>query len=300
MATHDESRVGWAVALALALALHVGAILLLYSLPLVAAAPIEAPKPVAVHLMLPPESETKDPQIFSELPPNRADAAPRKPEFLSNVTSRARDRVPGGGDDLPRMNGEGDAPSVKLDPNGGPSSAPSAKPEQTPTPQKAESPKDGIRKERQAETMEGLFSPPKPIEPVMHGAGTSDIYQPEMDQPDGNADLFGDISLSTTAWEYAPWLQSFERKVMRGWFAPPAYSYGLLKDGGWGLFQLEVSRSGKVLSLELLGQQGHPALIRNAQSALHNASPLDPLPADFPESTLTVRVRMTYPRVPSR
>jgi len=155
---------------------------------------------------------------------------------------------------------------------------------------------------------------PKPIEPVVqrrtssnvpHGNGspggsTSDIAQPEMNNPDGNADLFGDISLSTTAWEYAPWLQDFERKVMRGWFAPPAYSYGLLKEGGWGLFQVEVSRSGKILRLDLLDQQGHPALIRNAQSALHNAAPLDPLPSDFPDSTLVVRVRMTYPRVPSR
>ena len=284
--------------MALALALHVGGIFLLYSLPLVAAAPPEIPKPVAVRLVLPPE--TKDPQFFSELPPNRADAAPKKPEFLSNVTSRARDRVPGGNDNLPRMRGVGDAPTVKLEPNGSPSSAPSAKPEQTPTPQKAESPQDGLQKERQAETMEGLFSSPKPIEPVVRGRATSDIYQPEMDRPEGNADLFGDVSLSTTAWEYAPWLQSFERKVMRGWFAPPAYSYGLLKDGGWGMFQLEVSRSGKVLSLVLLGEQGHPALIRNAQSALHNASPLDPLPSDFPESTLTVRVRMTYPRIPTR
>jgi hypothetical protein len=126
------------------------------------------------------------------------------------------------------------------------------------------------------------------------------IYQPEMDRPDGNANLIGDVSLNTVAWEYAPWLEHFETKVMRYWFAPPAYSLGILKEGGWGLFQLEVSRSGRVLHLELLGQQGHPSLIHTAQSALSNVSPLDPLPADFPESTLVVRVRMTYPRIPSR
>src|SRR5262249_9438295 len=97
-----------------------------------------------------------------------------------------------------------------------------------------------------------------------------------------------------------PWLQHFETKVMHYWFAPPAYSFGLLKEGGWGLFRLKVSRSGNVLHLELLGEQGHPSLIRTAQSALSNVSPLDPLPADFPESTLAVIVLMPYPRIPSR
>jgi len=311
----NSDRARWFIALGLALALHVAAILLLYSLPFVAAAPAEDRKPVAVHLVLPPETpEAKDPHYFSELPPNRADLAPKNPEFLSNVTSRARDRAPGGGADLPRMKGDGDAPAVNMEKNGAPSSAPSppaTETEKTPISQTAKTPEDGLQKQ-QMKTVEDLFSSPKPIEPViarqmskdeLHGnpgSGGSDIHQPEMDNPDGNADLFGDISLSTTAWEYAPWLQDFERKVMRGWFAPPAYSYGLLKEGGWGLFRVEVSRSGKMLRLDLLDQQGHPALIRNAQSALHNAAPLNPLPADFPESTLVVRVRMTYPRIPSR
>jgi hypothetical protein len=135
---------------------------------------------------------------------------------------------------------------------------------------------------------------------VGSGGVTSDIHQPEMYKPDGNASLMGDVSLNTVAWDYAPWLQHFETKVMRNWFAPTAYSIGLLKEGGWGLFQLDVSRSGRVLHLALLGEQGHPSLIRTAQSALSNVSPLDPLPADFPESTLVIRVRMTYPRVPPR
>src|SRR5690348_12399835 len=97
----NSDRARWVIALALALALHVGAILVLYSLPLVAAAPAPDRKPVAVHLVLPPETpEATQPNLFSELPPNRADKAPEKPEFLSNVTSRARDRVPGGEGDL--------------------------------------------------------------------------------------------------------------------------------------------------------------------------------------------------------
>jgi len=311
MFTPNSDRDRWIIAVVLALALHAGGLLVLYCLPLAAAAPTEAPKPVAVHLVLPPE--TNDPQFFSELPPNRADARPKKPDFLSNVTSRARDRVPGGADDLPRMEGEGDAPTLKLEPNGSQASArssPRSELEQTP----AKTPKEGLEKQRQAKTGEDPLSALRPVDPEIFGqknnddlhkraasgGSASDINQPEMDKPDANASLIGDVSLNTTAWDYAPWVMDFERKVMRGWFAPPAYSYGILKEGGWGLFQLEVSRSGKEISLELLGEQGHPALIRTAQSALRNASPLDPLPSDFPESTLIVRVRMTYPRIPSR
>ena len=315
----NSDRAGWIIAWALALVLHAGGILVLYSLPLVAQGSAEVPKPVMVRLFKESAPETRgkeEPHFFSELPPDRADKAPKKPDFLSNVTSRARDLVPGGNANLPRMEGEGDAPTVRLEPNGSPSAAlslPAPQLKQTPIPRSAES-QGGPQQERQRKTAEGTISLSKPIEPdvprqasndALQGdagsvAGGSDIHQPEMDQPDGNAELTGDVSLNTTAWDYAPWLQLFGRKLMRWWFAPPAYYMGLLKEGGWALFQVEVARSGKVLHLVLLEQQGHPSLIRNAQSALANVSPLEPLPADFPESTLVLRVRMTYPRARPR
>src|SRR4029450_6369168 len=109
----NSDREGWVIAWALALALHAGGILVLYCLPPLAPAPTDR-KPVEVHLLLKEfASETRgteEPHFFSELPPNRADRAPKKPDFLSNVTSHARDLVPGGDDNLPRMEGEGDAP----------------------------------------------------------------------------------------------------------------------------------------------------------------------------------------------
>jgi hypothetical protein len=311
---NDPDRRGWVVAIALALALHVGAVILLYCLPLAAASPTESRNPVTVRLFAPPTEarEPNQPHYFTELPPDRADVAPKKPDFLSNVNSQARDRVGGGKDDLPQMHGIADAPMVKLEKNSNPSSAKSA-PGPEKVAQSEKSTQDGTQKQRQTDP-DGPLSLAKPIEPqvfgqrsndalrrmVASGGVGSDIDQPEMDKPDGNASLIGDVSLSTIAWDYAPWLQDFERKIYRYWFAPPAYSIGLLKEGGWGMFQLRVSRSGKVLSLELLGQQGHPSLIRCAQAALSNVSPLEALPSEFPDSTLVVRVRMTYPRIPSR
>ena len=66
-------------------------------------------------------AETDEPTQFSELPEDRADLRPEDPEFLSNLDSRARDRaVTEAETEMPRMEGESDAPHVALDePSGG-------------------------------------------------------------------------------------------------------------------------------------------------------------------------------------
>jgi hypothetical protein len=131
-------------------------------------------------------------------------------------------------------------------------------------------------------------------------AGNSDIPQPEMDNPSGNAGLTGDVSLNTTAWDWAPWIQRFGRRLMRAWYAPPAYYMGVLKEGGWTIVELEITHTGEVLRMDVLEEQGHPSLIRAATSALRTISPMEPLPADFPEKTLILRVRMVYPKIRPR
>jgi hypothetical protein len=116
-----------------------------------------------------------------------------------------------------------------------------------------------------------------------------------MANPGGNALLTGDLSINTTAWNFAPWLERFRRQLMHQWIAPPAYSFGVLKEGGWALIEVEISRSGKLLRLEVLEEHGHPSLSEAAQTALRSVSPIQPLPADFPEPTLILRARMIYP-----
>jgi len=142
-------------------------------------------------------------------------------------------------------------------------------------------------------------SPPASNSPFTGPAGTtgnSDIQQPEMDNPDGNVGPTGDVSLSTTDWDYSPWLQRFGRELMRNWMAPPAYTMGLLKEGGYAVIDMEITRAGKVLRVDLLAQKGHQTLILSAQSAVRSMNPTEPLPADFPEQTLILRLRMVYPK----
>src|SRR5262249_19897685 len=105
---------------------------------------------------------------------------------------------------------------------------------------------------------------------------------------------------STTAWNYAPWLERYKRQLLRQWAAPPAYELGLLKEGGWAVIDVEISRSGTMLRCELRDQLGHPSLILPARNAVEAVSPVEPLPESFPDPTLILRIRMIYPKLVPR
>ena len=314
MAERNSDRNTWLTAWFLTLALHAVAVVLFRSLP--APMPAKAlPRIEPIRLVFarpsPGARKSEAPHAFTELPPDRKDAAPKQADFLSNVTSRARDRVPGGDDAMPRMQGETDAPMVKMEKDGGASrpATPSPTPqiaEPPPSPRAAESPlrKDAAQQQGGATGFTTSPTAPPASRPApaatphdLAGSGSSDIDQPEMDNPAGNAGLTGDVSLNTIAWDYAPWLQRFGRQLMHRWIPPPAYSIGLLKEGGWAVFEMEISRAGEILHLQVLEEQGHSLLRQASEGALRNMHPIEPLPADFPEPTLILRIRMIYPRI---
>jgi hypothetical protein len=307
----DPNRRQWVIAWSLTLAFHVLVMISLQARGHWAPAPPRETKPEPIQLTFvgpPPASAApKAPTFFTELPADRKDKAPEHADFLSNVTSRARDRVPGGDQSLPRMSGVNDAPSVAMQ-----SGHVDSKPASPPTAQEAQQtlPPDG--KVTFGAPTNAARAPTRPLVLRDPGEsnhsfpnpstapGNSDTRQGEMDHPEGNAALTGDVSLNTTEWEYAPWLQRFGRKLMAAWIAPPAYYLGVLKEGGWTVVELEIARSGQVLRMDVLEEQGHPSLILAATSALHSISPMEALPADFPEKTLILRVRMVYPKIRPR
>ena len=123
--------------------------------------------------------------------------------------------------------------------------------------------------------------------------GMQDIFQEEMHNPGGNAALFGDVSLNTLEWAYAPWLQRFRRDFVRNWVAPYAYYLGLIN--GWTLVELEIAQDGHLLRLDVLGEQGHESLGRQSVASFKATAPFRPLPKDFPEATLILRIKLIYP-----
>jgi hypothetical protein len=308
---HDTRRRTWAIAWLLTIALHALVIVGLQAGPQWASSPPPKAEPEPIQLTFveppPPTNEPHGPTYFTELPEDREDLAPERADFLSNVTSRARDRVPGGDQSLPRMSGENDAPSVAMEPGQA-----EPKPAGTPAPQEAR-PQPGPGAAATPMTPEsavpGATTPPAPREFGRSGSifrdepvspGTSDIRQGEMDNPEGNAELTGGVSLNTIEWEWAPWVKRFSRKLMRVWIAPPAYSFGVLKEGGWTVVEIEVARSGEMLRMDVLEEHGHPSLSNASTIALRSTAPMEPLPANFPENTLIMRVRLVYPKIRPR
>ncbi len=119
-----------------------------------------------------------------------------------------------------------------------------------------------------------------------------------MNKRGGNAGLSGIVSINTTAWKYAPWLQQFRRDFLRSWLAPVAYYMGIVD--GWTLVELEVGRNGGLRRLDVLEKNGHESLHQCSADVFKALSPFRSLPVDFPEKSLILRIRLEYPPVRQR
>jgi hypothetical protein len=281
-----------------------------------------------------------EPSQFSELPQDRADVRPEDPEFLSNLDSRARDRAVADAEtEMPRMEGESEAPHVALDEPSAGAAAEEAAGE------------DGVREEPSTVDAGGDEAnadrdPGEPATRSREGASLAEVlrdydrgrsgdpgageagrsgrpgtgredtirqdpgdepryslrangsayFQEEMNNPGGNVSLFGDISLNTLNWEFAPWIQRFIRDYHRNWFPPYAYgALGLIS--GYQLVDLEVAPDGRLLALDVVEEEGHEALTESTLTTFRAFAPYHPLPNHFPEPTLKLRVKVIYPRM---
>lgn len=286
------------------------------------------------------EESSDEPTQFSELPEDRADVSPDDPEFLSNLDSRARDRAVAESEtDMPRMEGESDAPHVALqEPSGG-------------TPAEESAGEEGVRDQPSTvdaggdEASVDQEEVGRPASRSLEGAALAEVlrdyargrtgdpgagesgqsgrpgrgredtiqeqrgeepryslranggayFQEEMNNPGGNVSLFGDISLNTLNWEFAPWIQRFVRDYHRNWFPPYAYgALGLIS--GYQIVDLEVAPDGRLLRLDVVEEDGHEALTESTLTTFRAFAPYHPLPGHFPEPTLKLRIKVVYPR----
>jgi len=209
------------------------------------------------------ETPSDQPDYFTELPPDRVDQAPERADALSNVDSRARDEVAGdGATSVPQLTGQGEAPAVPIE--RAPADRPTpvargeegqdfeSRPETAAEPgQPAELPEESTPAEDGSFAMEGAEEAgptpqrmagdaradleqgaPRAVEETdlfrIEASGESEISQEAMANPEGNAPLFGAVSLNTMAWDYAPWMQRFSRDFHRNWRPPFAYMMGII------------------------------------------------------------------------
>jgi hypothetical protein len=130
---------------------------------------------------------------------------------------------------------------------------------------------------------------------VPENDGTNNFY----DQKDFSADGLGNLTLSTYAWEWASYINYFKDKLYQVWRAPPAYfSLGMIH--GYTVIRLTIDRNGRMVSSQVLEHKGHSSLQVSSENAVNAVFPLKPLPADFPDETLTLTLTMIYPDLRQR
>lgn len=104
----------------------------------------------------------------------------------------------------------------------------------------------------------------------------------------------GSLSLSTYAWDWAPYISKLKAKHQSVWFAPPAYNrLGLIH--GQTTIVFEISRSGNLLSAKVVNHIGHESLEVASLASIKAIFPFYPLPDDFPDDKLTITATLVYP-----
>ncbi len=130
---------------------------------------------------------------------------------------------------------------------------------------------------------------------VRENDGTNNLY----DQKEFSADELGSLTLSTYAWEWASYINYFKKRLYEVWRAPPAYfSLGVIH--GYTVIRLIIDRNGQMVNSRVLEQNGHSSLQTSSENAVSAVFPLEPLPADFPDETLTLTLTLFYPNLRKR
>jgi len=239
-------------------------------------------------------SENKPRQIVENL--NQNEETPDKSDFLSEKNSRARNEsLLEQRRNQPSSTGNTPLANLSLPP----SSAQDSYVRKS-SPQIAEKfnrgsllADDGFRNPDNSQAQG--FEPASQETYVRKNDGTNNL----LDREEFSADELGSLTLSTYAWEWASYINYFRRKLYEVWRTPPAYfSLGMIS--GQTVIRLTIDRSGRMVSSRVLEHQGHSSLQVSSENAVNGVFPLKPLPADFPDETLTLTLTLIYPELRKR
>ena len=94
---------------------------------------------------------------------------------------------------------------------------------------------------------------------------------------------YGNFSLSTYAWDYAPYLYILKERVRRRWFPPEAFNLGLVS--GRVIIRFKIMPTGELRDMEVLSYRDndvpYQSLVESSRNAILSSSPFPPLPEDF-------------------
>jgi outer membrane biosynthesis protein TonB len=115
-----------------------------------------------------------------------------------------------------------------------------------------------------------------------------------MQQKKFSVEEVGALSLSTYAWEWAPYVRKLKEKHSNVWFSPPAYNrLGIIHGATKIVF--EISRDGTLLNAKVIEHKGHESLEVASFASIKAIFPFLPLPKDFPDESLTITATLVYP-----
>ncbi len=103
----------------------------------------------------------------------------------------------------------------------------------------------------------------------------------------------GPLSFETSWYDWGPYAQSMISKIRVNWYAnmPQLIRTGI---GGVTTIRFTIQRDGRITDVTLLKSSGHPPYDFAARKAIELSSPLQPLPADFPNRDERVTAMFYY------
>jgi len=116
------------------------------------------------------------------------------------------------------------------------------------------------------------------------------------DNQDENARDLGGFSLSTYAWNFAPYMLELKRKIGRNIHPPKAFTdFGMIS--GSYVIQFVITRKGELQSVNVIDvndvnetqfTDDSSPLLRTSINAIQFSKPFEPLPNDFPDDLLII------------
>jgi outer membrane biosynthesis protein TonB len=117
--------------------------------------------------------------------------------------------------------------------------------------------------------------------------------KPFREQRETRSQNFGGFSLNTYNWNWAPYLLEMQEKIDRNLFPPAAFTrLGVIS--GETLLRFRVFADGHVEAIEVLGYEGHRALMETSVNSIKVSDPFTPLPGDFPRDKKYLEVTAKF------
>lgn len=237
--------------------------------------------PQEVSIVFPENKPTEEPRLIVENM-NENEVVPERSNYLSDKNSQARNRQKT--DNISKdPNSKGNSPFANLS---------------TPLAQKKFKDFAPNKFSTKAITGETFEEAKKRAEKDNKRAGSvhQDGSGQNFQQQDFSVEELGSISLSTYAWEWAPYVNKMKKKLHRVWYPPTAYSrLGLIH--GYTVIKYTINREGKLTQFKVLKHKGHESLEVSSSEAIKALFPFLPLPDSFPEEHLTITAKLFYPNL---